>query len=208
MIKKTLLPIFLALSFSACFSLPQFPSMPSFPSLEKINPFSSDEEKKSKKEIKIPDDAPKWLQEREIKNNIQAIGLSLIKKENPNKKELNFNKQKALISASQNLTKKIYSKTLKLYTNYVNNLDNPKVFEKDIKKTSEHIALSSLKKAKIKNLWLNKNEEIYVQIVVDSDIVATLIQNNSKILFKVDKNLYKEFLSNRAKKDIIINLEK
>ena len=180
--------------FNACFSI------------QALNPFSSEKKVFQKKLIKIPKDAPLWLIERNIRNSISSIGISISKKQKQEKKEFIFFKQRAYINAGQNLTKNIYLKTLKLYSNYLNNVQSSMIFDKDIKEISEHIALQSLNKASITNYWLNNNE-LYVQIAVDSSIVAKLIQDNSKKLFNLDKELYKSFLSNRAKENIINILE-
>lgn len=194
--KKTLLlSIFVIFFFNACFSI------------QELNPFSNEKKVFQKKPIKIPKDAPLWLIERNIKNSISSIGISISKKQKQEKKEFIFFKQRAYINASQNLTKNIYLKTLKLYSNYLNKVQSSMIFDKDIKKISEHIALQSLNKASITNYWLNNNNELYVQIAVDSSIVAKLIQDNSKKLFILDKELYKSFLSNRAKENIINILE-
>mgnify|MGYP007084935498 CR=1 FL=1 len=195
--KKTLfLSIIFTLVFSGCFSV------------SSLNPFSTETEKEiiKKKEIEIPEDAPLWLVERRINNTISAIGYSKTKKE-LDKKELEFQKQKALITASQNLAKKIYLKTINLYKNYMEKLENPNVFDKDIKKFAEHISLKSLTHSKIINTWISSNDELYIQIAVDSSKVAEQIQYSSKLLFNVDKTLYQNFLSNRAKIDIIKELE-
>lgn len=194
--KKTLiLSIILSIIFSGCFSF------------SSLNPFSEEKEEPAQiKEIEIPDDAPLWLVEKKVKNNVSAIGLSKTKKK-LDKSELEFQKQKALISASQNLTKKIYFKTIKLFKNYIEKLDNPNIFDKDIKKFAEHISLKSLTYSKIENTWISSENELYVQIAVDSLKVAEQIQHASKLLFDVNKTLYQNFLSNRAKKDIIKELE-
>ena len=199
--KRTLLlPIILSVSiailFSACFSV------------QTLNPFSSEKKVLEKKEIEIPSNAPKWLEEKSLKNHISSIGLSVTKKDNLDEEEFIFHRQKALISASQNLTKKIYLKTLNLYTNYLEKLDNPNVYDKDIKNFAEHIALKSLTHSKIVNNWLSDENKLFVQIAVDSEIVANQIQNTSKLIFDVNKSLYTEFLSNRARKDIINDLER
>ncbi|MGB6327833.1 MAG: hypothetical protein WBF48_02805 [Halarcobacter sp.] len=196
--KKTLfLSIIITIFFSACFSF------------QSLNPFSEEKELGEKKEIEIPSNAPIWLEKREVKNHISAIGLSITRKEKSNlsEKEFIFHKQKALISASQNLTKKIYLKTLTLYKNYLEKLDNPNIYDKDLKKSAEHIALKSLTYSKATNHWLSDENKFFVQIAVDSQLVAMEIQNKSKLLFKVNKTLYTEFLSNRAKEEIIKELE-
>ncbi len=173
-------------------------------SLSSINPFSDSKKKIEKEEIEIPSNSPAWLIDIKIKNNITSIGfVKDVKEEN-----LNFYKQKALIVASNNLLKRIYSKTGKLYKAYTEKLDNPKVFDKDIKKFAEHISLKSLTYSKVVNTWISEDKELYLQLAVDSNNVATQIQNTSKLLFDVDKMLYQYFLSNRANKEIIKYLEK
>ena len=194
-IRTLLLTIFLSLFFSACFSF------------QSVNPFSSEEKVLEKKEIEIPDNAPTWLYENKLKNHISSIGLSITKKSELDKKEFTFHRQKALISASQNLTKRIYLKTLTLYRNYLEKLDNPKVYDKDIKRFAEHITLKSLTHSRVTNSWISEDNKLFIQIAVDSDIVAQQIQNTSKLIFEVNKSLYVNFLSNRAKKDIIKELE-
>jgi len=173
-------------------------------SLSSINPFSDSKKKIEKEEIEIPSNAPAWLIDTKIKNNITSIGfVKDVKEEN-----LDFYKQKALIVASNNLLKRIYSKTGKLYKAYTEKLDNPKVFDKDIKKFAEHISLKSLTYSKVVNTWISEDKELYLQLAVDSNNVATQVQNTSKLLFDVDKMLYQYFLSNRANKEIIKYLEK
>jgi hypothetical protein len=173
-------------------------------SVSSLNPFSDSKKKVEIEEIEIPSNAPAWLIDNKIKNNITAIGfVKDVKEEN-----LDFYKQKALIGASNNLLKRIYSKTGRLYKAYTEELDNPKVFDKDIKKFTEHISLKSLTYSKVINTWISEDKELYVQLAVDSNTVATQIQNTSKLLFDVNKMLYQYFLSNRANKEIIQYLEK
>ena len=191
--KKTLLlSAILVFLFNGCF----------FSTIEKINPFSKTTSK-TKKEIQIPDNAPTWLLEKKLKNNISAIGVSKI----VDKNELEFYKQKALIGASHNLTKKIYVKTVNIYKAYLSMLDDPKVFDKDIKKYAEHVSLKSLKQSKLKNSWIESEKRYFVQIAVESSIIAKEIQNSSKKLFDVNKQLYHGFLSKRAYEDTIKYLE-
>lgn len=177
-------------------------------SIDSINPFS---EKKvianEKVEIEIPSDAPLWLQEKNLPNQISAIGLV----KNIQEDQLDLFKQQALIGASNNLLKRIYLKTGKLYKAYTEKLENPKIFDKDIKKFSEHIALKSLTYSTVKNSWIDKSDnknDLYLQISVDSAKVAEQIQQTSKLLFDSDQMLFQHFLSNRANQEIINYLEK
>lgn len=189
--KKTLfLSISIFIFFNACIST------------QALDPFSSPQ-KELKKEIEIPDDSPSWLNKRQIKNQITALGLS----KSIGKKESDIYVQKALIGASHNLTRKIYIKTMILFKEYLEKTSNNKVFEKDIKKFSEHVALKSLTHAKVQNRWISPNNQLFIQLGVDSITVAEQIQQASKLLFEVNKNLYTNFLSNRAKKDIIKRVE-
>lgn len=184
--KKTLfLSIVLALFFNGCFY-----------------PFSS-ETTTPKKEIVLPENSPLWLINPEKEGYVTQIGATT----NIDKKDFNFHRQKALINASHNLTKKIYIKILNLYRDYEEETNDALTYDKDIKKFAEHISLKSLTHSKIVNTWISSDNQLFVQILVASDIVTEQIQNNSKLLFKINQNLYKNFLSNRAKKDINIMLE-
>ncbi|WP_072679572.1 hypothetical protein [Arcobacter sp. LA11] len=165
-------------------------------------PFSSNTTT-SKKEVVLPANSPDWLTNPEKKGYITQIGATT----NIDKKEFNFHRQRALINASHNLTKKIYIKVLKLYRDYDEETSDALTYDKDIKKFAEHISLKALTHSKVINTWVSSDNELFVQISVASDIVTEQIQNNSKLLFKVNQTLYKNFLSNRAKKDISIMLE-
>lgn len=179
--KKTLfLSILISLLFSGCF----------YPFTSETNP--------PKKEIALPKNAPNWVYEPRIHGFVTQLGVTT----NINKKEFNFHRQKALIHASHNLTKKIYIRTQKLYKDYEEEKGKASTYDKDIKKFSEHISLKSLTHSKIKNSWISENNQLFIQIAVESDIVADQIQNTSKLLFDVDRDLYRAFLSNRAHKDI------
>lgn len=185
--KKTLfLSIILAFFYSGCFSVPN------------INPFSKEEKKVEKKEIQIPKDAPSWVFEAKMPGYITQLGVAT----NIDKKEFDFHRKKALINASHKLTKKIYVRTLKLYKDYEEEKEKASTYDKDIKKFSEHISLKSLTHSRIKNIWVSKDNQLFIQIAVESDIVTKQIQNTSKLLFDVDQDLYRAFLSNRAQKDI------
>ena len=157
-----------------------------------------------KKEISLPYNSPEWLIKPKKNGFITQIGAT----SNIDKKELNFHKQKALINASNNLTKKIYAKVVKLYRDYEEETNDALTYDKDIKKYAKQISLKALKQAKISNTWINIEKQLFVRISVDTNIVAEQIQKHSKLLFKTNKNLYKNFLSNRAKRDLNIMLEK
>lgn len=190
--KKTLfLSLLFIFVFGGCFSV------------SSLNPFSSTDKDEDKKEIRIPDNAPSWLENRQLKDHMVALGVS----KNVKKEELSFHKQKALLNANHNLARKIYSKTMAIYLRYLETLYNPKVFEKDVKKFAEHIALKSLTHSKITNNWLSLENELFIQIGVDTAVVAEQIQYNSKLLFDVNTSLYEHFLSNRANKEMIKELE-
>lgn len=193
--KKTLLLSFLLVfSFAGCFSM------------QSVNPFSSDEEEKKevvKQEIETPDDAPLWLEQRFVKNHISAIGAT----KNLEEEELNFYKKRAILAAGNNLLKKIYVKTVNIYKEYAKDQEDIKVFDKDIKSFAEHISLKALTISKISHVWQSEERELYIQIIVDTNYVAEQIQHNSKLLFEKNKSLYHNFLSNRAKQNIIIKLE-
>ncbi len=185
--KKTLfLSIIVSVLFSGCFY-----------------PFSSKTVTTPKKEVSLPANSPSWLINPDKKGYITQIGATT----EIDKKEFNFHRQKALINASHNLTKKIYINTLKLYRDYEEETNDALTYDKDIKKFAEHISLKSLTHSKIINTWISSDNQLFVQISVPSDIVTEQIQNNSKLLFKINQNLYKNFLSNRAKKDIGLMLE-
>ena len=193
--KKTLLlSIILSFVFGGCFSF------------QSLNPFSSKEEEKKevvKKEIETPDNAPLWLEQRYIKNHISAIGAT----QNIEEEELSFYKKRALLAAGNNLLKKIYIKTVNIYKEYSKTQKGTKVFDKDIKGISEHISLKALASSKIKHTWQSEDDELFVQIAIDTNYVAQEIQNYSKKLFKSNQALYKNILSNRAKQKIIEKLE-
>ncbi|WP_417327938.1 hypothetical protein [Halarcobacter sp.] len=193
MIKNLLAIISLTFIFSGCFSL------------SSLNPFSDDEEiVKEVKPTKTPEDAPIWVKEINEKNSISIVAFSYIK--NGDVKE--FDKKRTLLIASNKLSKKIYLKTIEYYKEYEQKLDNPMTFDQDLKNIAEQISLKAVSKSKIKNSWLSKDNRLFVKLSVDSDFVATLIQNESKNIYKVNKTLYKNILSNRAKTLLIEYLEK
>lgn len=186
--KKTLLlSTILIFIFSGCFSL------------QSQNPLSYD-----KKKIMTPNNAPLWLEKRYIKNHISAIGAT----KNIDKEEFNFYKKRALLSAGNNLLKKVYIKTVNIYKEYVKEQKDIRVFDKDIKKVSEHIALKALNASKVKHTWQSEDKELFVQLAVDTNFIAEQIQLNSKQLFEKNIALYQNFLSNRAKTSIMKKLEK
>lgn len=183
--KKTIfLSILVSIFFNGCF-------------------FSFSNETTSKKEIVLPQDSPNWLLNPKKAAYVTQIGATA----NINKKEFNFHRQKAIINASHNLTKKLYIKTLKLYRDYEEETNDASTYDKDIKKFAEHIALKSLTHSKVINAWVSSDNKLFVQIAVASDTVTEQIQRSSKLLFKVNKSLYRNFLSNRASKDIGTILE-
>ncbi len=190
--KSILLTIFLIFIFNGCFAF------------HSLNPFLKDEENISKKEIKVPNNAPIWIENRKIKNHITALGAT----KNVDIQKLDIFKKRTLIVAGNNLIKRVYIKTFNIYKTYLKKLDNPNIFDKDIKKTAEHISLKVLNFAEIKNSWLSEEKELFLQIAVDLNSIAEQIQQSSKSLFKTDKQLYENFLSNKAKKEIIEKLEK
>lgn len=189
--KKSFILSFLIISlFSGCFSF------------SSLNPFSDSKDDENRVEIEIPDEAPIWLKEQKEKNNIVALGAT--KNIKPN--QLKLSKQKALINAGHNLSRKVYIKSLKILKNYLKKVPS-KVFEKDIKKEAEQIALKSLDKAKIKGFWQSNENQLFTLIKIDTSILAKDIQLSSKRLFKVDFNLYENILSDRAKAQMIQELE-
>ncbi|RXK12640.1 hypothetical protein CP965_08660 [Halarcobacter mediterraneus] len=175
--------------FSGCFSL------------SSLNPFS--ENKETKNFIEIPDNAPAWLKNIKDENYISTFGVSKIKKND----DLKFTKKKALIFAGNRLSQEIYSKTLRFYKDYEESLTNSNLFDKDLEKLAKEVSIKSLSKSIIKNTWIDENKVLYVKISISSDFVAQEIQSGSKQLFKVDKDLYSNILSNRAKEKIIKYLE-
>ncbi|RXJ91761.1 hypothetical protein CRV01_01330 [Arcobacter sp. CECT 8983] len=193
MIKNLLLAFILVFIFSGCFSF------------SSLNPFSDEE--KTQEEVKptqIPMDAPKWVKEPKEENAISIVAFSYIK--DGTVKE--FDKKRTLLIASNKLSKKIYLKTIEFYKEYEQKLDNPMTFDQDLKSIAEQISLKAVSKSKIKNSWLSNDNRLFVKLSVDSDFVATQIQNESKHIYKVDKTLYKNILSNRAKALLINYLEK
>lgn len=184
--KRTIfLAVLVSIIFSGCF----------YPFTSEVTP--------QKKEITLPQDGPIWLINPEKSGYVTQIGAV----DNVDKKELSFHKQRALINASHNLTKKLYTKILKLYRDYEEETNDALTYDKDVKKFAEHISLKSLTHSKVINTWLSSDNKLFVQIAVPSDTVTEQIQGSSKLLFKVNKNLYRKFLSNRAKKDIGMVLE-
>lgn len=165
-------------------------------------PFSSEVDT-PKKEIELPDDAPSWLVNSKKSGFITQVGAT----DNIDKKKFDFHKQKALINASHNFTKKLYSRIINLYKEYEEETEDNVAYDKDIKKFSEHISLKALTHARVLNTWVSKDNTLFIQIATDSDIVAEQIQNTSKLLFKVNRSLYQSFLSNRARKDIRLIIE-
>ncbi|QKF80740.1 hypothetical protein [Halarcobacter ebronensis] len=186
MLRVLFLSIFL-LQFSGCFS--------------SINPFS-DSTENGLKQIEIPDDAPLWLEEPNKDGTIYAMGISKILK-NEDEKIL---KRKALIIAGNNLSRKIYVKTLAIYKEYLEKTKESSIFENDLKKAAKQVAISSMKASKIDGFWKD-SENLYTQIRVDYSKVASELQYESKQLFKVDVNLYENILSNRAYEELLKVLE-
>lgn len=170
-LKIFLIPTLLLFLFSGCFSFQNI--------YETVNPFSSS---KDKKVISVPENSPTWLKNTQIKDKISAIGAT----KNISKEESNFYFKKALIAAQRNLLKRVYSKTLFTYKNIDGENLNSKIFEKDIKDSAKQISLRSLKKAKIQNAWTSPEDEFFIQLSIDSKVIAQEIQYQSKILLKKD----------------------
>lgn len=169
-------------------------------SLSSLNPFSYSFFEDESLKIVVPSNSPKWLQDNHINNHLSAIGLS--KKIQEKKKE--FYEKEVYLSASNNLLNKIYLKSGKLYKLYSNDTKNEHLFEKDIKEFAKKVSLKALTYAKVKNRWLDKKENsYYIQISINTEILAEIIQENSKQLFDENKTLYENFLSEDAKKEII-----
>jgi len=171
---------------------------------ETVNPFAKFS---TKEEIEAPNKAPSWIKEKKLDKHIVSIGAT--KSIEGNRKDnIDFLIKKALISAKNNQLKKVYSRTIFLYRNYLEKINNQRVFNKDIKGMAEHIALKAITKAKVKKHWISPNQELFILLAVKSDTVANYIQEGSKKLFKKDEKLYQEFLSNLAKEEIVKFLEK
>ncbi len=188
--KNILFAFILAFSFSACFSL------------QALNPFSRS---KDKKEIVTPNNAPQWLKQREVKHHISAIGVTKkIEEDN-----ITTQKKRALIVAGNNLLKRIYSKTINIYKRHIGEEGDINIFDNDIKEYAKQVSLNSLNTSKIRHTWISEEKELFVQITIDNNYVAQQIQLNAKKLFKSKNStwLYKNFLSNMAKSEIIKQLE-
>ena len=169
--KKNILLLIAALFlFSGCFSL------------SSLNPFSDTKESENKKVIEIPDNAPSWLQEDEETGNITALGATKYLQINEEK----LNKQKALISAGNNLSRKIYIKTVLIYKEYLEEAPSNNIFEKDIKDSAKNVALNCLKISRIKGFWQSDEKELYTKISVETQTVVKEIQQISKKLFNQD----------------------
>ncbi|RXK05807.1 hypothetical protein [Halarcobacter bivalviorum] len=192
MIKTLFSSIYLIVLFSGCFSV------------SSLNPFSDDTEETQKKQVVISDNAPIWIKNPNEKNYISVLGYSFLKQ----KEVSDFDKKRTLLNASNNLSKKIYKQVVTYYKEYEEKLDRPSGFDKDIHNIAEQISLKALSKSKIKDSWLSEDNTLFVKIAIDSDFVATQIQNESKNIYKVDETLYKNVLSNRAKALLIEYLEK
>lgn len=190
--KKNILLLIAALFlFSGCFSL------------SSLNPFSDTKESENKKVIEIPDNAPSWLQEDEETGNITALGATKYLQINEEK----LNKQKALISAGNNLSRKIYIKTVLIYKEYLEEAPSNNIFEKDIKDSAKNVALNCLKISRIKGFWQSDEKELYTKISVETQTVVKEIQQISKKLFNQDSTLEKYMLSEEAKQRITELLE-
>lgn len=171
-------------------------------SLSNLNPFSYDFFNSSSDSLEIvaPENSPKWLKDRYIKDYISAIGLS----QNIDEKKEEFYKKEVYLSASNNLLNKIYLKTGKRFKEYSDEFKNKNLFEKDIKNFAKKVSLKALTYAKVDNSWIDENtKNYYIQISVNSKIIAEIIQENSKQIFDENETLQKEFLSNEAKENII-----
>lgn len=189
--KKNFIFLILVISFfSGCFSL------------SSLNPFS-DSKDEEENEIIIPDNAPLWLKKEEYNKTFFAIGVSTkIKPSN-----LKFYKQKALINAGNNLSRKIYIKTINIFKKYLEKTSNDKIFENDIKKHAKEVSLKILNITKIKGFWQSPQNELFTLIEVPTVEIAEEIQLESKKLFKVNYTLYENILSNRAKEILIQELK-
>ena len=173
-------------------------------SLSNLNHFSYNFFEDESLKIVAPSYSPKWLKDNHINNHLSAIGLS----KNTHEKEKEFYKKEVYLSASNNLLNKIYLKSGKLYKLYSDDTKNEHLFEKDIKELAKRVSLKALTYAKVKNRWLDEKENnYYIQLSVDTKILAEIIQENSKQLFDENKTLYERFLSEDAKADIINYLE-
>ncbi|WP_320035804.1 hypothetical protein [Halarcobacter sp.] len=188
--KSFILSVLIISLFGGCFSF------------SSLNPFSDSKDDENRVKIEIPDEAPIWLKEQKEKNNIVALGAT----KNVNQEQPKLSKQKALISAGHNLSRKVYIKTMKILKNYLEKVPS-KVFEKDLRKEAEQIALKSLDKAKIIGFWENNKKQLFTLIKLDTSTLAEDIQLSSKKLFNVDYHLYENILSNRAKAQIMRQLE-
>lgn len=191
MILKSFLIVFFSLFFSACVSI------------SSLNPFSSKSSKDEKSDFVIPKDAPQWIKQTKETNYINAISYVQTKQ-----KVSDFDKKRVLLQASKTLSNKLYIKIINFYKEYEKTLQNPTTFDKDIENIAKQISLEAVSKAQIRNSWLSVDKKLFVKISVDSKLVAKQIQIKSKKIYKINQNLYKNILSNRANSLLIEYLEK
>ncbi len=159
---------------------------------------SAQKAQQPKKEIYVNpmfDGAPSWVMNPRVKGKVVAVGSS-----NPNvANRFNFQKATATSRARVELSKMLETKILAKLTDWSNQTGSGKgqTFDSSIEQVSKDTTKSVLRGTMIEEIWVNKENVLYVLVSIGSEEVANAL-GKSLSSFKNQKALYQKFLAEKA----------
>ncbi len=108
------------------------------------------------------DNAPNWVQTQQLPHKISGFGGA-------KKGKLNFRAQRdeAIKNAQEDLSKKLRTKTLRIFKLLSDTSIDKKLYEEDVKNATDEIVKNASAHAKVMKLWQSNAKSIYVLVSTD-----------------------------------------
>ena len=165
---------------------------------------SNKEVKEEKRELtpianKTYKDYPDWVLQPDYENGVAAVGQAKI-----GSAGLAFAKQEALAVARGELARIIEVQVDDMFKSYVNSvgLGGEDGVEKVSTSISKQVASVSLKGSEQKDLWISKDNEIFILVGISYENLKKETLNTVKTTLNNDEALWQEFKAKKAQDEL------
>ena len=119
-----------------------------------------------------------------------------------------FQRELAMANGRNNLAKKINVKVKSMFKTFSSQTTaNGATFDMTAESVSKQITKQSLNGTSQEAAWTSPSGTLYVLMVIDSTLVADLMEKNAKSSYKNDEAAYQKLLAAKAQGELEKNLE-
>lgn len=150
-------------------------------------------------------DAPKWVLDPSLQDDIAAVGSARI-----GQAGLQFARNEAKANARDELARILGTKVKNLINNFteVTGIGDAETVDKVSSQVTKQVADQMVSGSRQTNMWISPSKNIYVLVSMDADSAAEAVKKAAQSSYKNDNALWQKFQAQNANKKLDAEIEK